>query len=199
MRMLKDEKGIALVMVLILSAIALAIMAGLIYMVTVGTQVSGVQKRYKTALEAGIGGKDVEYQIISLRMDNPATLENEFNFINLDVTASQTCLNHKLLRPTSSWDALCNRSLTIDPGNPNTFDMSFDIGAAPAYTVYAKIVDTVEGNSGGEEGLLKTGVVLSNTGEVQVVSVPYLYTIELDAQMTTNPAERAKLSVLYQY
>jgi len=199
MNLLRNEKGIALVMVLILSVIALAIMAGLIYMVTSGTQISGVQKRYKTALEAGIGGKDIEYQIISLRMDNPATLENEFNFINLDVTASQTCLNHKLLRPTKDWNAACNRSLTINPLDPNTYDMLFDLGAGPTYRVYAKISDTVEGNSGGDEGLVKTGVVLSNTGEVQVMSIPYLYTIEIDSQNAANRAERAKLSVLYQY
>ena len=56
-----NERGIALVMVLILSAIALAIMAALIYMITVGTQASGMQKRYRTALEAGKGGADISY------------------------------------------------------------------------------------------------------------------------------------------
>ena len=55
-----NEKGIALVMVLILSAIALAIMAALVYMLISGTQISGMQKRYRTALEAGVGGADVD-------------------------------------------------------------------------------------------------------------------------------------------
>jgi len=32
-----------------------------------------------------------------------------------------------------------------------------------------------------------------------VVSVPYLYTIEVLSQGIANPAERSKLSVLYQY
>ena len=64
---LSNEKGIALVMILILSAIALAIMAGLIYMITAGTQISGMQKRYKTALEAGKGGTDITYQLIAAR------------------------------------------------------------------------------------------------------------------------------------
>lgn len=196
MRCIRNDRGIALAMVLILSVIALAIMVGLIYMITVGTQLSGIQKRYKTALEAGIGGRDVVYQIIALRMDNPANLEQEFNFINLDVTTSQTCLTNKLLKSASNWDASCNKSLSINPNDSNTYDMSFDLGG---YRVYTKIVDTVEGNSGGDEGLLKTGVVLSNTGEVQVMSIPYLYTIEIDAQDANNPAERAKLSILYQY
>ena len=56
MKALRNDRGIALVMVLVLSGIALAIMAGLIYMATSGTQVSGLQKRYKTALEGGLAG-----------------------------------------------------------------------------------------------------------------------------------------------
>jgi hypothetical protein len=47
--------------------------------------------------------------------------------------------------------------------------------------------------------LLKSGVVSANTGEVTVVSRPYLYTIEVDAENQVNPSERAKLSILYQY
>ena len=65
--------------------------------------------------------------------------------------------------------------------------------------VYTKIVDTVDGNSGADEGLIKTGVVNSGSGEVTVVSVPYLYTIEVLSQSQTNATERSKLSVLYQY
>ena len=187
-----DNRGIALVIVLILSAIGLATMAGLIYMVTSGTQISGIQKRYNTALEAGIGGVDVTYQVIGARGDPGIPLDN---FL---ITASTTCLDNKLNFETSVWGA-CDSSLTIIPGTTTTYDVTFDIGTAPVYTVYAKIVDTVEGNSGGDEGLLKSGVVSSNSGEVTVMSIPYLYTIEIDAQNAANPAERAKLSVLYQY
>ncbi len=75
----------------------------------------------------------------------------------------------------------------------------FQLGNNPTYTVYAKIVDTVEGNSGIDEGLVKTGVVISNSGEVAVVSVPYLYTIEIVAENAANSMERSRLSVLYQY
>lgn len=197
----KNEKGIALVMVLVLSTVALLIMAGLIYMLTTGTQLSGMQKRYKTALEAGIGGADIAHQIIGARIDNPVQLEGKFNFLSaFDVTTTQTCLTDKLLRSTADWNVACNSSLTIDPGDASTYDISFDLGAAPSptYRVYAKIADTVLGNSGGDEGLLKGGVVHS-TGEINVASIPFLYTIEVDAQNQANPAERAKLSMLYQY
>jgi hypothetical protein len=42
-------------------------------------------------------------------------------------------------------------------------------------------------------------VVDSNSGEIRVMSYPYLYTIEVDAENTANPSERAKFSILYQY
>jgi hypothetical protein len=95
--------------------------------------------------------------------------------------------------------------LTIDPSDSNTYDMTFelspwqDISTANTYRIYSKLADTVEGNSGASLGLVKGGVVTSNSGEVSVMSRPYLYTIEVHGQRTLNPTERAKLSVLYQY
>jgi hypothetical protein len=200
-----NEKGIALVMILILAAIALAIMAGMIYMITSGTQVSGLQKRYTTALEAGKAGADVTYQFIGARGD-PGILN-----INFYQTLSSACLAAKMNFATSStdsngWSSNCSNfsnttSMSINKDDPSTYDMYFDLGSSPypTYRVYSKIVDTVEGNSGGDEGLVGKGVVASGSGEVQVVSRPYLYTIEVDAENRDNPAERAKLSILYQY
>lgn len=185
---IRNEKGIALVMVMILSLIALATMSGLIYMVTSGTQVSGIQKRYTTALEAGKAGTEVTYSFIGFRgvSDLP---------VSLIKTPTEPCLSDKLNKPTSDWSG-CDKSLTIESTDDTTYDMNFNLGP---YRVYTKIVDTVEGNSSADEGLIKSGVVSSNTGEVAVMSIPYLYTIEVDAQSTANPAERAKLSILYQY
>jgi hypothetical protein len=190
-----NEKGIALAMVLILAAIGLAVMAGLLYMLTMGTQISGMQKRYRTAVEAGIGGVDITYQVIQAR-GNP-TIPNISFLINPNIG---TCLDTKLNNPTSAWGG-CNSSLAIDPaGNNQSYDMTFTLpGAGTTYTVYSKIVDTVEGNSGGDIGLTKGGVVNTNSGEVSLVSIPYLYTLELDVQNAANRSERAKFSVLYQY
>jgi len=202
-KILNNERGIALVMVLVLSIIALAIMSGLIYIITSGTQISGIQKRYKTALEAGVGGADVAYQFVAVR-GNP-NIPN----INFAWSSSFTnpCLTAKLTTTawTTNW-AACNNytkatSISIDPNDPDTYDATFDLGASPypTYRVYTKIVDTVEGNSGGEEGLLKGSVVSTNSGEVTVQSKPYLYTIEIKSENTANTGERAKFSILYQY
>jgi hypothetical protein len=192
MKLLRNEKGIALVMVLILAAIALAIMAGLIYMITAGTQISGMQKRYKTALDAGFGGADISYQLIGARGDPGIPLAN---FL---INATSSCLTDKLNKKTSDWGSGCDSSITV---SSSSHDMHFDLGTSPypTYRVYSKIVDTVEGNSGGDEGLTGKGVVSSGSGEVTVVSRPYLYTIEVDAENRDNAAERAKLSILYQY
>ncbi len=190
-----NEKGIALAMVLILAAIALIVMAGLLYLLTAGTQISGMQKRYRTAVEAGIGGIDITYQTIAAR-GNP-NIPNINFLIN---PAIGTCLDTKLNNTTSDWGG-CNSSLAIDPAGDNqSYDMTFTLpGAGTNYTVYSKIVDTVDGNSGGDIGLTKGGVVNANSGEITMVSIPYLYTLEVDVQNAANPAERAKFSVLYQY
>lgn len=217
---LLNEKGIALVMVLVLSAIALAIMAGLIFMITSGTQVSGIQKRYKTSLDAGMGGADVAYRFISLRGDQ--TLQDAFiNALNDPVktgnlqfaysSAISSCtgttaagttytglaakLNTSKMKPDGSLNWInCDSSLTVGPSN---YDMKFDLGVLPTYRVYAKIVDTVEGNSGPDEGLINTGVVKENTSQGKPLS--FLYTVEVDSENLSNPSERSKLSILYQY
>lgn len=199
-KILSTEKGVALVMVLILAVISLAIMAALVYMLVAGTQISGMQKRYKTALEASVGGSDIIYQVIASRIDNPVTLATNFNFLpSITFPTAQNCFNQKLIFGTSAWsNCAANQStMSIDPLTAATYDMSFTVGTNPTYTVYAKIVDTVPGNSGGDIGLTKGGA-LESAGAI-VKSVPFLYTIEVQAQNTANPNERAKLSILYEY
>ena len=79
--------------------------------------------------------------------------------------------------------------------------MQFDFGTSPnpTYRVFVKIVDTVEGITIADKGLGGEGVVVAGSGVVQGLKNPYLYTMEMDAENTLNPSERAKLSILYQY
>jgi hypothetical protein len=197
-----SEQGIALVMVLILSAISLAIMTALVYMLTLGTQTSGIHKRYRNALEAGQGGAEITYDLIAAR-GNPNITNFSLLIPAQDVGSGHiNCLVEKLNTKTTDWDGVCNTAVAIDPADQTTYDWSFqlgDAGGGQPYTVYAKIVDTVEGNSAGSIGLTKGGVVASNSGEITVMSRPYLYTLEVDAQRSSNSQERAKYSILYQY
>lgn len=218
----KSERGIALVVVLILSAVSLALMTALIYMITAGIQISGFQKRYKTSLEAGKGGTDLFYMLVDRRGDFMDT--NQFKDgldlagLNPSIALISDCsgtsmggtqykgLQAKLLTPTSSWDPVnCNMSISIDPDNPATYDMKLELGTNK-YNYYAKIVDTIEGNTGpgalgggSASGLLNSGVVSSGTGEIQVMQKPYLYAMEVMATNSTNTSERSKFSILYQY
>jgi len=177
-----------MVMVLVLAMVALALTAGMLYMLARGGYMSGMEKRYKTALEAGIGGTGVALQLIGGRgvLSMPAN----------NLVVNDNTIATKLTNPTASWGAGVDSSVSISPENSATYDARFDLGE---YRVYAKIVDTVRGNSGSDEGLLKSGVVNAGTGELVVVSMPYLYTVEILSQRATNPNERAKLSILYEY
>jgi len=219
--MKKSEKGIALVVVLVLSAVALTLITALIYMITSGTQISGFQKRYKTSLEAGRGGTDLVYALINLRGDinntnsfrdglNTAGLNSSLPIVTSTCTGSSlggtsyTGLQAKLMTPTEKWVG-CNSDLSIDPSDSTTYDMKLDLGGATnKYNYYAKIVKTVEGNTGGDgagfgEQLHNKGVVSGGAGEIQVVPKSYLYALEVLASSSTNTNERSKLSILYQY
>lgn len=221
----RNEKGVALIVVLVLSAVALAVMAGLLYIVLSRTQISGLQKRYKTALEAGFGGVDIAYQFISLRGDSSsqsAFVAELTSFgINpvvsgLFVTTPASCtrsssvacgdlpeytgLEAKLNLPTSCW-AGCSDTQNLNANDNTTFDIAFQLpGSGTAYNVYAKVVDTVLGNSGAGENLIAHGVTDPRQGER--VRLPYMYTLEVEAGNANQPLEsreRAKLSILYEY
>ncbi len=184
-----------LVIVMLLSVVALLIMSALIYMVESGSEISGMQKRYSTALDAGIGGVGVAKEFIDT--GGAPNLNN----INFTLTGEgQACSNIKLTNATGTWPANCDSSVTLNPLNANSYDMNATLGT---YTVYAKIVDTVPGNTAQGEGLVQTGVVASNSGQSPVQQEPYLYTLEIlsqgkNAQGTSLP-ERAKLSAVYEY
>ncbi|PWB63346.1 MAG: hypothetical protein C3F14_08235 [Deltaproteobacteria bacterium] len=186
MKILRSEKGFALAFVLILAVIALGMTLAMLFMVGRGSFVSGQQKSYRTAVEASRGGMEAMFQLISSR-GLPTT-----PFTNQVLSAG---IGTKLAGGIGTWGGLDN-SMTINPAVSTTYDMRIDLGA---YRVYSKVVDTVDGNSGADEGLLKTAVVNSGSGEVTVVSVPYLYTIEVLSERISNPTERSKISVLYQY
>lgn len=186
MKTLRNEKGFALLFVLILAAIALVMTLGMLFMVGRGSFVSGQQKRYRTAVEASRGGVEAMLQLIASRAGNS---------LYPNMTVVNATLAKKLDNTSDSWTVL-EKSITINPDVPSTYDMRVDL---VTYTAYTKIVDTVAGNSGADEGLLKAGVVNTGSGEVTVQSIPYLYTIEVLAQSNANATERSKFSVLYQY
>jgi hypothetical protein len=202
-----SESGMALVMALIVAAIALAFSGALLVMVTSGAQMTGGQRRFQSSLEAGKAGTEVARDLVDAR-GTPNVAGALTNFlVPAQNVGGFDCLTEKLTKPsrlsdgTPNWNASCQSSLTIDPvSDPASYDMTFNIGVNPAYTIYAKIVDTVTGNSGGTNTLLpNTGTTVSHSGEIITQSIPYLYTIEVLAQDTGNTAEQSRISMLYEY
>jgi len=57
--MKNNERGVALITVLVLSVVALLIVGGLFYMLIKGTWISGSEKRYHSVLEAGKGAATI--------------------------------------------------------------------------------------------------------------------------------------------
>ena len=224
----KNEKGIALVMVLILALISLALVSALLYMMTQGTTMSGGQKFYRTAEEASYGGMELAMGYISGR--GLSNLPANATFSGLGFTASCNCGDpyvytdnidnitgarsdrcDKLCNPTANWPVATRLADTaLIPADPTNMaawrpDFTYTLGVAPAtFTVFAKIVDTVQGNSD-VGGLVTTGGQLGGAGVVEAnitasgKQKPYLYRLEVQGQATVNPRERARLSVLYAY
>jgi hypothetical protein len=211
-----NQKGLALVMVLVLSGIGLALMTALIYLIHTGTEITGIQKRYKTAFEAGMGGKDLVIQILTMK-DRPVSEVDTFitTLTGKGVTSARSpdgaCsgvqdgvtyegLKAKLMVETSLLSAGCSTTPVIDTSDAGTYDLSFQLGTGPRYTVYAKITDMVPGSEVGEETGLRTGgVVTDQSSSITTAGVANLYTIEVLTENSANPQEKAKMQILYQY
>lgn len=193
MKMLRNEKGIALVMVLVLSLISLAVVSSLLFMVTQGTRLSGSVKLYRTAEEASQGGIE---QIANLIDDRGTPTTGT-------PTTNTACLDEKLAESTADWASCTAPEMSLDPSTGP--DLTLTFGATPfQFTVSAKIVDTVQGNS--ETGGLVArgelggkGVVASTTGLISPPHTPYLHRVEVQSENTANARERARYSVLYAY
>jgi hypothetical protein len=223
----KSEKGVVLILVLVLCAVSLAIITALMYMITMGTQMSGMQKRYRTALEAGVAASDIITQVIAQQGDDTAVSsylaslkeinaqENatkqavyggladcegqaQYDLSGTAVFTQYKKLAAKLMTPTTSW----TNCVSSFPTGPDSYDLTFQLGTD--YHVYAKVVDTVEGftrtNGTAVTNTLRTDAVVSNSQEIAAPSRPYQYTVEVDVESTSPSApERAKLQFLYEY
>lgn len=202
------EQGIAMVAVLVMSAITLAVMGGLVYMVTTSTKVSGGAKRYSTALEAAQGCIPLAGLVIEAGGD-----PNVAN-VNYIQNISPACLTIKRREATTDWENSCdNTNVDIDTANAATYDFSFDIGDfdninADYYRCYVKIINTVSGNSmamatPGDGTPRIWGRATGTTGEADEglgVSMPYIYSIEIASRPLNNPdALKSQVALLYQF
>lgn len=222
MKLLADNKGIALVTSLLLTLISLTIVMYLLLMVTSGTKNSGVNKRYRSALEASYGATDIIIkevipkiftETLTNNLTNPsAAISNLAYPTRMDFRANtDTCIMDKLTKPPSEWGTGC--SSMADPKINPDFSLKLNtLTPDDTYTVYTKIVDTVCSDKRAYPTGKCTGSDLSGyellegaqgtsggTSGVTPQAMPATYRIEIVGEKTSNPKEKSKISVLYAY
>jgi hypothetical protein len=213
MKILNNNKGIALVTSLMFTLITLGIAMLMLYIVLQNTTTSGAHKRYKNSLDAAVGGveivtKDVLPYLVGFAGNYTATsnyfltnLTGSMNLSGLTVGVTDACLLAKLT--SKNWGASCtsansNSDPKISP------DMTFNLqsvitgsNTSSGFRVFTKIISTTPGTTDQSgrslEGMATTGA------PPQDIGAPYLYRIELTGERITNPKEKASLSVLYAY
>ncbi len=181
-----NQKGIALIVVLIVAAIVIAL-SGIAYQFLIkSTIISGVNLRYQAANSAlAAESKYTKWAIDQYRLNK--SLTSQFG------ASDSSCLPTKLNNTTGSWGSC---PATADP--VKNYDIKLTLGN---YIVYAQIVDTLLGNtkSGGNLGL-NTGSTSKNktgTNTVTPPAAPYLYRIEMIAE---KPGDlQSQVSALFGY
>lgn len=123
-----NEKGFALVTVLLFGSISLTLIALGAYMISSGTEVSGIQKRYQTEVESSAGA--AELVMSRLILDNLRCTAAQANCV-VNVSAdpvnnctpgaqiffsNATCL--ALNKPNCNNLSACFLSSDVDPNNP---------------------------------------------------------------------------------
>jgi Flp pilus assembly pilin Flp len=61
---MKGERGIALITTLLLGLVAVVLIGVLLYVLTTGTRISGIEKRYSVALEAAKGASEYIIELL---------------------------------------------------------------------------------------------------------------------------------------
>lgn len=132
----RKQEGFILINTIILSLVALIMLLGLSLLIYYGSKLSGIEKRYTSALEAAKGGT---LECLTALKDcfNNWTISNSFN-----CTISNP---FKCRRSTDTWTAFTSTSLSdltshASPQDIINFpDWQKDYGS---YKVYCKIIDT---------------------------------------------------------
>jgi len=199
-----NDKGIALITVLMLTLITLVIILGILTLITRNTKLSGARKIYRNVTEAAYGGADLVMQDIIPRAFTNFTnfstvIKSDYSRIKMQL-GSSACLRQKLNNDANGW-AACS-GVHNDPKTQP--DMTFKLAgvSGQSFIVYSKIIDTIPGvpypspPTGGQ--LIGGGVAESSAGTTINLS-HYVYRIEVAGELTLNPAEKSNISVLYEY
>lgn len=164
----KNQKGIALIVAILLSFLALTLIGGLLWLIVSSTQISGMYKQYASAKDACVGGAEVI--IDSLYWGQPPSLPpGTYSVKNPD------CFYHiKREKPTQYWGSCTNvyPDLIINFGKINS--------SSDFYTVNATITSTNIALAGPLQSGGKTYAIsidASNTTKLDKAGIDFVYTI----------------------
>lgn len=209
MKFIKNDQGVVLLTTLMLTLITLAISMVMLYMVLQNTTMSGAQKRYKTVLDAAVGGVDIAAMDVMPYLRTFSDIPNGQTFlINMQgamnlasfafnpTAGYDACLQAKLTK--RDWSAACpvgsdSTNAKVQPDF--TYTLQSQLGGS-GYRVYTKIVSTTPGPPRCNPCL--DGKSTDEQSD-DVLGAPALYRIEVTSERVANPVERSNLSVLYAY
>ena len=201
---IRNKKGIALIVALIVAFIILALGSMALYISMQSTKISGSFRQYRSSIEAAGGAFSETRRILGYIKSNasvsvlPSTL----------IDNNTTCLHYKLSTPTTKWTDLSNNNCSdlsnVESTNISDivsfYDLKYSLGG---YTVYIKLVNTAKGNTSSSisKGLTSGGVTSNKQGTnvIHPPPIPFLYRMEIVAESTINTKDKAHISLLYGY
>lgn len=212
MKVIRCERGIALITALLFTMLTLVIVLGLLYMVLQNTKIVASQQVYRNAVEASYGGAEVVLKEIIPELMNPtgplpadllASFPSEMN-MEFYSKPDGSCFRDKLLRAPSGWSANCTAGDATNVNPKIMPDLKFELKSPThgKYVVSSKIVDTDPGAPylpSPPGGPLGGGGVTASGGSGLSSGQHYVYRVEIIGERKDNPAENGQLSVLYEY
>ncbi|NVN99832.1 MAG: hypothetical protein HXX17_10940 [Geobacteraceae bacterium] len=208
-----NNKGIALITALMFTLIILTLIMGVLAMVIQGTKGTAAMKVYRNATEAAYGGADITMNDVLPRLfTNVSTsiIRSDYNKINFNsmTIGSSVCVRQKrdYANTGTNWSACGDKSLNAKLSPDMTMKL---VGTnSQSFTVYSKIVDTLEGvpypgstssGTGGVASQLMGGGVTELSAGTTMNLAHFIYRVEVASEKTLNPKENSRVSVLYEY
>lgn len=192
----RNQKGIALVVTLMLLVLAFAVVAILFRLATRETKLGGLEQGYAAALDAAKSGADLFIYMVQNATPNPpvpqgagATKPFGTSYLN------GQCLNVKMFNSTSTWSTnqawtgcpsatstAAPSAISTNPADSPDITLTLTNGVTP-YTVYVKLLDNY---------------LSSSTGSAPCQNGCYYYTVISRAQ-PQGSNEYAEVFFVYRY
>jgi hypothetical protein len=191
----RNQKGIALVVTLMLLVLGFAVVAALFRLSTQETKLARLEQGYTTELDAAKAGTDLFIQMVEFSQGGSSPVGNPPLGTN---SLNGACLTFKMSNPTSLWtappagcptQAQATSPFPTDSTNTANYysDTTLPLGN---YTVYAKLIDTFQ--------TTQTGTPCTPPNYCPCTKGCYYYTVLTRAQ-TLGSNEHADIQFMYRY